>query len=225
MFSHFHIDDLKPYTHMHTTYHLLIKDKDFFIYQLLSQTVFAFIYYPNIRLQTLVQTQQSYLNPLSPFFDSYKIATPMPIGIKGLFKGFSPFMIYWLGDSFSRFLVGFGYANSLMATFISGAFYPFEYQQIKLASISKINQLDSKGVLKEVLLNYTNRQYWSGFSLSLIRNYAFYFSIASSLIYGSILPFMTTFPALVAIDNIRRCLVTFNFDSILISKVKYYEVY
>lgn len=221
MVEHYHYGfNGKPYSHMHTTYSVFFTEKDLIIAQAFSQALYCLAYYPSVRMQTLVQTQQACFTPFTNFMEVANLK-----GLKGVFSGFSPYFVYWMGESFTRFYLGFGYLNTFALSLLSGVFYPFELQQIRLSAATLSEMGIGTSPLKDVIMNYSNPKYWTGFIFSVVRNYALYSGITSSIILGSIMPFAFSIPAMVAMDNIRRCMVAFKFDPASILKPTYYEVY
>ena len=189
-------------------------------YSALYATGISTIYYPVVRLQSMLQMQYGYssLNPELKFRGVLSGANhAIGNSMKGLFTGVSfaasytgiKYLIFTLYNrtvGYSTFDSGVqGYIHSAVATFLAtAAAYPFELMQNRSASI--INSTNPTQVLsyQETIKTFTNSSNWIGYPLAYTR-YLLLFSTIQ--IYASgcnpLISAVLSFCA-VPIDVVRR---------------------
>jgi len=137
--------------------------------------------YPLIRLQTLRQTQLGYSftnsgNTLGNYLSNFNLAKKESMA--GLFKGLPHFLSYQALRTtilvyYSKLLGTRGidtsmtsYLHSLFASLLSaGVAYPFELNQIKVASAANSSNANSSVTMSEVVKTFQAPSNWTGFSL------------------------------------------------------------
>jgi len=195
-----------------------------FLSTLLVTTGLSSLYYPVIRMQSLVQTQLAYTH-INPELQLQGLAKngclAMKDSMKSLFRGVSFFAsyqtlktsVFWAysktftsGNLFESNMTN--YFHSAVATLLaSGVAYPFELMQNR--SASALNSANPNQVLnfKEMLGTYTHASNWTGYPLLyaryLILNTSLYLHFAGYNGFPLLMGLIT-----IPMDVIRRnCIV------------------